>query len=141
VLAADALEAASDHLASLRHPERAAAWLRRRVTRSAGGGDRRLAFAERLAALRDLEVSPAALAGLTALSRTERAGLIAIAVEALDQRDVGTVVGRHGERLERLLRAARRRYLAGATASPDDPEGPPGPIRQRLAASAARTMT
>jgi DNA-directed RNA polymerase specialized sigma24 family protein len=140
VLAADALDGAAAQLASLRHPERAAAWLRRRVTRSAGGGDRRLASAERLAALHDMEVSPAALAGLSALSRLERAGLIAVAVERLDLRDVGTIVGRDGKRLDRLLRTARRRYLAGATASPADLEGPPGPIRQRIAASAARTM-
>ena len=140
VLAAEALEAASDHLASLRHPERAAAWLRRRVRRSSGRNDRRLASAERLAALRDLAVTPAALAGLATLSGLERAALIAVAVERLDRRDVGTIVGRDGERLDRLLRAARRRYVAGSVASPDEVEGPPGPIRQRIAASAARTM-
>jgi len=140
VLAADAIAASSDHVAELRHPERAAAWLRARVTRAAGRKDGGLDVAERLAALKELNVGPATLAGLSGLGRLERAGLITTAIERLDQRDVATVVGRDGQRLDTLLRRARRRYLVGAAASPDRLEGPPGPIAQRIAASAARTM-
>jgi hypothetical protein len=140
VLAADAIAASSDHLQELRHPERAAAWLRARVTRSAGQDDGRLDVTERLAALGELNVRAAALAGLSALGRLERAGLISTAIERLDRRDVGTVVGRDGQRLDNLLLRARRHYLVGAAASPDQLEGPPGPIAQRIAASAARTM-
>jgi hypothetical protein len=140
VLAADAIAASSDHLQELRHPERAAAWLRARVTRAARRDDDSLGVAERLAALDELNVGAAALAGLSALGRLERAVLIATAIERLDRRDVATVVGRDGQRLNRLLVRARRGYLLGAAASPDQLEGPPGPIAQRIAASAARTM-
>jgi hypothetical protein len=140
MLAADALEAAGDRLASLRHPERAAAWLRWHAARAAKRDDRRLASPDRMAALRDLGITPAALAGLAGLSQTERAGLVAVAIERLDRRDVATIVGRDGTRLDRFLRAARRRYLVGATASPGDLDSSPGPIRRRIAASAARTL-
>lgn len=139
-LASEAIAAGSDHLSELRHPERAAAWLRARIVRAAGPTDRRLGAAERLASLSDLHVGPAALAGLSALTRLERAGLIATAVERLDRRDVALIVGRDGDHLDTLLRRARRRYLNGATATPDELDGPPGPIGQRVAESAARTM-
>ncbi len=136
-LASAAIAAASDRIPQLRHPERAAAWLRARVTREARLGDRRLDRSLRLA---DLNVAPAALAGLAALSREERAGLIATAIERLDRRDVAVVVRRNGERLDSLLRRARRRYLDAAAAAPDPPDGPPGPIALRLAATVTRTL-
>ena len=139
-LASDAIAAGMDHLPELRHPERAAAWLRTRIVRAAGSDDRRLGVAERLASLSDLHAGPAALAGLSALTRLERAGLIATAIERLDRRDVAVIVGRDGDRLDTLLRRARRRYLDGAAATPDELDGPPGPIGQRIAESAARTM-
>jgi DNA-directed RNA polymerase specialized sigma24 family protein len=140
LLAADAIAAAGDHLGELRHPERAAAWLRARVTDDAGSNVHRLDAEERLATLAELNVGAAALAGLSALSRLERAGLIGSSIEGLDQRDVATIVGRDGRRLDALLRRARRRYLDGAAASPEALDGPPGPIGQRIVASAARTM-
>ena len=140
LLAADAIAAAADHLGELRHPERAAAWLRARVTGDAGSNDRRLDADERLATLAELNVGAATLAGLSALTRPERAGLIASSIEGLDRRDVATVVGRDGRRLDSLLSRARRRYLAGAAASSEKLDGPPGPIAQRIVASAARTM-
>ncbi len=139
-LAAEALSAGSDRLPELRHPERAAAWLRARVTGAAGSDDRRLDVEARLEALADLNVGPQALAGLSALRRVERAGLIATAVERLDRRDVAVIVNRDGERLDALLRRARRRYLDGATATPDAPANPSGPIGERIAGSVARTM-
>ena len=139
-LTADALAAASDHLAELRHPERAAAWLRARVTRAARSDEHRLALAERLASLSELNVGPAALAGLAALTRVERAGLVATAIERLDRRDVAVIVRRDGERLDALLRRARRRYLDGAASSPDSVDAPRGPIGTRIAASAARML-
>jgi DNA-directed RNA polymerase specialized sigma24 family protein len=139
-LASEALAAGSDHVPELRHPERAAAWLRARVLHGAGSDDGRLDADERLESLADLHVGPAALAGLAGLTRVERAGLIATAIERLDRRDVAVIVGRDGDRLEKLLRRARRRYLEGSTATPDEHLGPPGPIGQRILESAARTM-
>lgn len=139
-LAGDAIAEAGAHLSELRHPERAAAWLRARVVRTAASDRTDLTSADRLAALADLGITAPALAGLAGLGWLERAGLIATAIERLDARDVATVVGRDGGRLESLLRHARQRYLAGATAAPDALDGPPGPIGRRVAASAARTM-
>ena len=139
-LASEAIAAGSDHLPELRHPERAAAWLRARIVRAAGSGNRRLGVGERLASLSDLHVESASLAGLSALTGLERAALIATAIERLDRRDVALIVGRDGDRLDALLRRARRRYLNGATATPDELDGPPGPIGRRIAESAARTM-
>lgn len=140
-VASEAIAAGCERLSELRHPERAAAWLRARVTRMAGSDDRRLSADDRLAALSDLHVGPAALAGMAGLGRLERAGLIATAIERLDRRDVSVVVGRDGEALDRLLQRARRRYLAGATATPQPLDVPAGPIGRRIAASAARTLS
>jgi len=140
LLAGDAIARAGHDLSELRHPERAAAWLRGQVVRMAASDDRDLTVADRLAALADLGITPPALAGLSGLSRIERAGLIATAVERLDTRDVATVVGRDGDRLDALLRRARQRYLRGATAALGEIGGPPGPIGRRVGASAARTM-
>ena len=139
-LANDALSAAADDLSGLRHPERAAAWLRRHVARASRRGERRLPASERLAALSQLGVGSAALAGLSALSAPQRAGLVAIAVERLDRRDVASIVGRDGDRLDSLLRSARLRYLDGATAAPDGLDDAAGPIAQRIADTASRTL-
>lgn len=140
LLAGDAIAQAGHHLSELRHPERAAAWLRERVVRMAASDDRDRTTADRLAALADLGITPQALAGLSGLGRVERAALIATSIERLDLRDVATVVGRDGDRLDTLLRRARQRYLRGAATAPDELDGPPGPIGQRIAASAARTL-
>lgn len=140
LLADGALAAADVHVAELRHPERAAAWLRAHVVRTGASGDRNLTTADRLAALAALGVTPPALAGISGLTRVERAGLIVTAIERLDARDVATVVGRTGDHLHTLLRRARQRYLGGATAALDDLDAAPGPIARRVAASAARTM-
>lgn len=140
LLAGDAIAQARPRLSELRHPERAAAWLRERVVRMAASDDRDVTTADRLTALADLGITPPALAGLSGLSRIERAGLIATSIERLDARDVAIIVGRDGDRLDALLRRARQRYLRGASAAPDDLAGPLGPIGRRIAASAARTM-
>jgi DNA-directed RNA polymerase specialized sigma24 family protein len=140
-LASDALYDADSMVAELRHPERAAAWLRARLTRAARTDARRLVTHRRLEALQVLGVGETALAGLARLSRLERAAVIASTIEQMDRRDVATIVGRRGSRLEKLLHQARRHYLEGAAAAPIAPGGPPGPIRRQIATSAARTMT
>lgn len=140
-LAAEALRGAETDLASHRHPERAAAWLRARVLRSAGGGPGRVPPQERKAALDQLGVGDTALAGLTALSTRARAAVIAASIERLDPLDVATIVGRDGARLEAFLRKARARYLDGAAAAPADTSPVPGPTTQRVRASAARALS
>jgi len=138
-LAAAALRDASADLATLRHPERAAAWLRGHVVRHAGRRAADLPVAERIAGLADLEVSAAALAGLAALDVRGRAALIATHIERLDRRDVATIVSQDGERLDRLVQRALGRYFAGHGAAPDD-SPPSGPIANRVRATAARLL-
>jgi len=131
-LTADALSEGALRLEELRHPERAAAWLRARLVRVAPG--MRLAEGrpgERLQTLAELGVDRAMLAGLAALEQNERAALIASSIERLDRRDVALVVARDGERLDRLLERTRRRYaLAYAAAVTELP--PAGPLSDRV---------
>lgn len=139
-LAADALAAGTMRLDELRHPERAAAWLRARIVRQAGSfrvsaatGDRRLAV------LGELGAEPAIVAGLAALTVRERAAFIASSIERLDRRDVATVVDVHGTALDRLLARARHRYATAhaAVASHDDGSGP---LVAALEATVARAL-
>ncbi|MEO7295556.1 MAG: hypothetical protein ABIZ57_05395, partial [Candidatus Limnocylindria bacterium] len=139
-LAAAAIEAGTAQVDELRHPERAAAWLRRRVARAArkvgrggaNGGDR-------LAAVAGFGVDEAVLAGLAALRFWERVGLIASSVERLDERDVATIVGTGGRGLDRLLHRARRRYVAAHVAVSVD-QWESGPVTDRIHAVASRAM-
>ena len=110
--AADAaLVAAAGRTDQLRHPERAAAWLRRHVVRSSPF-TRRLSTDGR-AALARVGVTPASQAGLAALDRLERATLIAHLVEGLDSRDVETIIDHSPRQLDVLLSRARSKYQRG----------------------------
>lgn len=140
-LTADALATADAHAAELRHPERGAAWLRARVTATVGRRDSRLDAETRLDALGLLGVSTAVLAGLAALRPLERAALIASSIERLDDRDVGTIVGCSGRRLDALLGRARRAYLEGCAAAPGGPSSLGGPLTDLVRSAAARAMT
>lgn len=139
-LAADALSAAEAHAVQLRHPERAAAWLRSLVVEAAGRRDSRIDVEARLDALGALAVDPSVLAGLAALGTLERAAIIASGIERFDERDVGIIVGRGGTRLGALLRRARQRFVDGWAAAPDRPSGLGGPLTDRVRAAAARAM-
>jgi hypothetical protein len=136
-LAADALAAAEGRVDELRHPERAAAWMRARIVR-----DRRHLRGElrpSADALAELGADPGVVSGLGALEYLERAALVASVVERLDLRDVAVVVGRDGSRLQRLLLEARRRYLAAyMQAMPDEIHA--GPISNRLRDIARRAI-
>lgn len=140
-LTAAALAAADAHATELRHPERAAAWLRARVVATAGRRDSRIDARVRLDALDALGAGSAVLAGLAALDVPGRAALIGSAIEHLDDRDVATIVGRSGDRFDALLRRARRRFLDGYAAAPDAPSGLGGPLTDLVHAAAARAMT
>lgn len=129
-LATDALAAAEERVNEMRHPERAAAWMRARMVRR-----RRLRRSPpqlSADALGALGVDSAIGSGLSALDELERAALVASVVERLDLRDVAVVVGRDGSRLQRLLAGARRRYLRAYLADARADESPPGPISTRL---------
>ena len=140
-LASDALLAAGERIGELRHPERAAAWLRARVVRMAGGMGRRAESRKgRADALDGLGVDPGVFAGLEALTGRERAALIATAIERLDRRDAAAIVDSDGQKFDRLLVRARRRYAAayGAAAQEAMVDGPLG---ERVRAVAQRAMT
>lgn len=116
----------------LRHPERAAAWLRARVLRLV----RRRRFAAAAAgeparrrALAALGVDDPMYAALAPLSTAERAALVAANVERLDPVDVETVLATERRDAQRIVRQARERYLraylsaadgAASSAEPDD---------------------
>ncbi len=124
-LASEALAAGVQRIDELRHPERAAAWLRRRIVegaRSRRPHDRSTAEA----AVAVLGADAAMLQALARLGRSERAALIASAIERLDRRDVGLIVGRSGAALDRLIRRARDRYAAAFPAP--ERAAPGGPI-------------
>ncbi len=135
-LASEALAAGTAHIEELRHPERAAAWLRRRIVERARVGRNGPTDPHILSELGADEAAVVAMAGL---DRLERAALIASGVERLDRRDVATIVGRDATALDRLLRRARERYVRGhaatATVAPTD-----GPIATQVHAIARRAM-
>ena len=137
-LAESALAGASSRVGELRHPERAAAWLRRHVVRGARTGRLgRRAPAKRLA---ELGADAAMMRALASLTLRERAALLALEVERLDRRDVASVVAHDGSALEDLLRRARERYFrAFVEAAPG--EVLDGPTVLRIRAIARRHMT
>lgn len=108
-LASDALADATDRLGELRHPERAAAWLRAHIVRAAPRRPR--LRPDTTAALAEIGAEERVVQALAALRPRERAALIATAIERLDLRDVGVIVGRDGARLDALVASARQRYL------------------------------
>jgi len=139
-LAADAIAEGSANVDELRHPERAAAWLRARVVHGAHGisrGTPRLS--DRLQALSQIDAAGGVLAGLTDLRLIERAALIASSVERLDRRDVALIVGKDGSALDALLSRARLRY-ARRFASVASETAPSGPVIERVLEVAKRAM-
>jgi hypothetical protein len=140
-VAARAVSEGCTRLDEMRHPERAAAWLRNRVLRllprdaaseDAATGD---------AVLSALGLAAYAVAGLRAVSLLERVALVVADLERLDSRDVATVVNRDGEALAHLLARARRRYLEAALqAMPEEMEPSAGPLRTRIANHAWEAM-
>jgi hypothetical protein len=135
-LTVDALDAAAPHLDELRHPERAAAWLRARVVRMSGGIAR---SALRMQPLAELGVAPEVAGALGTLGHIERAAVIAASIERLDRHDVGTVVGRDGAALDRLLTQSRRRYAAAHAVRAGE-EVAAGPLVDRVRAEAVRAL-
>lgn len=138
-LAGDALADGMTRIDELRHPERAAAWLRRRVVRALPRRERPLSLPDRRAALEELGVDDAVIAGLAAVSARQRAAVVAADVERLDLRDVSTIVNVDPARLESLLRRARGRYLAGHAATADA-TAQAGPITELLHDIATRAL-
>lgn len=143
-LAGEALAAGTARTTELRHPERAAAWLRRRVTRTAERTRRQTdprTPGEGRLALDELGADAAAFAGLSGLTTRERAALIADSIERLDRGDVATIVGTDGARLDRLIRRVRRRYTETVVQALDTDAAMNGPTALRIRAIAERALT
>lgn len=138
-LASEALAAGAQRATELRHPERAAAWLRARIVRAVGRRTARSTSAVPPDALETLGLDPAAIAALEALRPLERAAIVAGVVERLDRRDIATIVGRADADVDRLLTTARTRYMEiFGRATTELPL--PGPIIQRVQAMADRAL-
>jgi DNA-directed RNA polymerase specialized sigma24 family protein len=143
--AATVLAAGTARAAELRHPERAAAWLRARLLRTfrRAGDSGRHTRAERRAALLELGVPEPMMAALEGLTVDHRAALVAASIERLALTDVATVLGRDAVATRRILQVARRRYLAATTLwSGDLPAAalPGGEIAARIEQAAARAI-
>ena len=114
--AADAaVTAAAEQIDELRHPERAAAWLRHHVVHALKAESAPSAEGE--ADMARIGIGAARVAGLRALNRLERAAVLASVVEGMDPRDVETIVGCGPTALEQLLSRATRTYLAALEAN------------------------
>lgn len=141
-LAADALGDGAERAGELRHPERAAAWLRARVVRAARGwappADRR-ARAEPGELLVQMGVDSLVLRGLAALGVRERAAIIAGEIERLDPLDVAAVIEASPSRARRIAMDARRHYLRAAT--PARRPETPGPLATRILEAGHRAIS
>jgi len=130
---------------SLRHPERAAAWLRARAVRTLKRpriSRSRSTRERRYATLRALGATDLAIAGLSALSLDERAALVASGIERLDAIDLEMVLGRPRSAVRRVIFDARKRYLAALENSTEElaltPAG--GLLARRIATIAAQAL-
>jgi len=148
-VAGEALAAGADLAGELRHPERAAAWLRARALRglqqgnSPGGSAPGSARREALAAL---GVDDAVFAGLAGLSVQGRAALVASAIERFEPIDTETILGATPAATRRVIAEARKRYLqvvgnqpAGQPNAPPDYQG--GELAVRVRGVATRAIS
>jgi DNA-directed RNA polymerase specialized sigma24 family protein len=139
-LTGDALAAGTARTEELRHPERAAAWLRRQVMREAVRGRSADAPSAAGVDLQEIGVNAPILAGLSALTTRERGALVAASVERFDRRDVATIVDVDGARLDRLIGRARGRFAVAVADALDEDSMREGPWVARIRDIAARAL-
>ena len=111
----DAMAVGTDHAAALRHPERAASWLRARTLgrlRHARLFGRSPSTTARRAALQRLGVDEATFNALARLSPVGRAAVAATIIERFEPMDVETILGTSAGNARRLVARANRRCLA-----------------------------
>jgi hypothetical protein len=126
----------------LRHPERAAAWLRARVVSDASRGlnSRGSTPSDRADALRPLNVDDAMIHALSALELRQRAALVAHDVERLQMRDVSTIVGARDRALARMLTRARARFIDAYLVEPGADARADGRITAHIRDTARRVL-
>jgi DNA-directed RNA polymerase specialized sigma24 family protein len=142
--AAMALAAGEAHATALRHPERAAAWLRARVlkslrVRTIGSS---VTAATRRANLAPLGVEGPVFDGLAALSPTERAALVAAMIEGFEAIDVEVILDMGPAAARRMAARAGARYRSAA-ARVELRSSPPasGGLEQRVQQVAGRALS
>jgi hypothetical protein len=143
-----ALAAGAEQAAALRHPERAAAWLRARTLRDLHEQrwlSRSTPVEARRAALASLGVSDAVFRGLAGLKMDARAALVASAIERFDPIDVETILRTAPAAARHTVAQARNRYLRFASRGSDgadaDPDQPAGEIARRVEGVATRAFS
>jgi hypothetical protein len=142
--AALALAAGEGHATALRHPERAAAWLRARALKSLRmrtiGSS--VTAATRRANLAPLGVEGPAFDGLAALSILERAALVASAIEGFEAIDVETILDMGPAAARRTAARARAGYQSAAAPVELRASRPaPGELAQRVQQVAGRALS
>jgi len=143
-----ALAAGASQAAALRHPERAAAWLRARTLRTLkelGRFRHAAASDQRHAALDPLGVRDAVYRGLASIDLTARAALVASDIERFDPIDVETIIDAAPAPTRHVVAEARKRYLrlaGGSTGEEQVPfEGPTGGLAARVHRVATRAFS
>jgi hypothetical protein len=144
-----ALAAGAGQAAALRHPERAAAWLRARalrLLRERGFLRRATPVEARRAALATVGADETVYRGLAGLSIDGRAALVASAIERFDPIDVETILDAAPAAARHAVAQARERYLRFAARGPTDeseePGGQPmGELASRVRDVAARAFS
>jgi hypothetical protein len=140
-LSSVALAEGARRAATLRHPERAAAWLRRRVIQTHGGRLRpEVPLEERLAALAAIGVDEGAYEALAALRLADRAALVAGEIERLDPMDLELVLGVGPSRVRPRVWQARTRFLERRMAAVSTGTEALGPVGKRIIEIANRTL-
>ncbi|MEX2136738.1 MAG: hypothetical protein WEB29_07265 [Chloroflexota bacterium] len=144
-----ALAAGAEQAAALRHPERAAAWLRARVLRGLSqrrSVTRSTSLEARRTALAPLGLDEVVYRGLAALSVNARAALVASAIERFDPIDVETILDAAPATTRHAVAGARNRYLRYATRASDDEadaalDEPTGELASRVQRVAKRAFS
>ena len=143
--AAVAMAVGAQRAGELRHPERAAAWLRWRTLRELRRTrpSRRLTEVERHKALVELGAAEPAIAALRDLTLARRAALVAGIVERFALTDVATILGTDLVGAQRAVLGARREYLTAAGQwmhELPDAAVAGGPLAERVDQVAARAV-
>lgn len=140
ILTAEALASGAERIEQLRHPERAATWLRATLTRAArqpAWGHQRPGEPARRDALLELGVDPATYDALASLDVRSRA-VLAATVEGFAPADVHEVAGSDAR-----VRRARRDYLTAYLAASQTRNTHPaaGALTARVQAAAAPVLS
>jgi hypothetical protein len=143
-----ALAAGVERASALRHPERAAAWLRARTLRDLNRWPRGRSIprTSRQEVLASLGVDDDVYQGLTAMKVRARAALVASAVERFASIDIETILGAGPAATRQAVAKARVSYLRVVGAEPGTLREMPAPdeggeLTRRVQAVVGRAMS